>query len=273
MIQAIELKNKILKDYRSRSYAEKFQNKFLKLKEKLMGVDRSIFIDTIEFYEQIKGLHYSYDEALAKALNKREHKESWYRKSRKNESDFREFYKEVNIYPFRQPYLWRYKNVEWYINLISDIDQPKILEYGCGSACLTEKLIKKYPSFNYTIADIPSVTLEFVRWKKEKYNYKYKILEIGPGREGIPLSENYNLIVCTDVLEHTLNPLDIVKSFVHHLEYKGALVVDFILDPGGENLEVAANERPYVVNYLNEQLIAVKKIDEYDNDYGIYVKD
>ena len=52
-----------------------------------------------------------------------------------------------------------------------------------------------------------------MKWKKDYYKYQYEILEIGKGKEGIPLEKNYDLIICQDVLEHTPNPLEIVESF------------------------------------------------------------
>lgn len=138
---------------------------------------------------------------------------------------------------------------------------------------LTEWFIEKYPNMNYSVADIPSTTLDFVKWKKSKFNYNYTILEIGPGKKGIPLRKNYDLIICRDVLEHTPNPLDIVYSFVNHLSSGGVLVIDFLNAPGGENLEMAINQREPVKSFLKKHLIALKPIDEPRGNNGLYVKD
>ncbi len=182
------------------------------------------------------------------------------------------FYKEVDIYPFRQPYLKRFGGFRWYRKLVNHFEYPSILEYGCGSAVLAEYLIRKYPNAKYIVADIPSVTLEFIKWKKKKYNQNYEILEIGNGKEGIPLSNHYDLIICQDVLEHTPNPLDIVKSFVQHLSVLGVLVIDFIIAPGGENLNEALNQREDVKSYLKDNLISVVAIDDDTHCRGCYYK-
>jgi 2-polyprenyl-3-methyl-5-hydroxy-6-metoxy-1,4-benzoquinol methylase len=182
------------------------------------------------------------------------------------------FYKEVETYSFRQPYIKRYENFRWYFRPLDHINNPSILEYGCGAAILTEWLIARFPDFEYTVADIPSTTLEFVKWKKTKFDYHYLILTIGPGKDGIPLYKDHDLIICQDVLEHTPNPLEIVTAFVDHLSPGGVLIVDFVNAPGGENLEIAVQQREAVKNFLKSNLIPLKPIDEPKGNNGLYVK-
>ncbi len=86
------------------------------------------------------------------------------------------------------------------------------------------------------------------------------------------MSENYDLIICQDVLEHTPNPADIVSSFINHLSDGGVLVIDFMNAPGGENLKQAAEQREAVKRVLKENLIALKPIDEPRGNNGLYVK-
>jgi 2-polyprenyl-3-methyl-5-hydroxy-6-metoxy-1,4-benzoquinol methylase len=210
--------------------------------------------------------------ALSKALEKLKHKQAWYTRGRNTIEEKMQFYQEVDIYLFRQPYNKRFGGFRWYRNLVTHIERPAILEYGCGSAVLTEYLIERFPNLKYTVADILSNTLDFVRWKKERYGYQYNILNIGAGKQGIPLSDPYDLIICQDVLEHTPNPLEIVTSFVEHLSSEGVLVVDFINAPGGENLDEAAEQRESVKAYLRENLIPIKAIDEPQGNNGLYVK-
>lgn len=80
------------------------------------------------------------------------------------------------------------------------------------------------------------------------------------------------MIICQDVLEHTPNPLDIVTSFANHLAPGGVLVVDFLNAPGGENLEVAVEQRESVKAFLRDNLIPLKLIDESRRCGGLYVK-
>lgn len=183
-----------------------------------------------------------------------------------------DFYKDMDIYPFRQPYIKRFGGFHWYRNLVLHKKNPKILEYGCGSAILTEYLVKLYPSLKFSVADIPSFTLDFVKWKKKTYQFNYEIKTIGIGKEGIPLSDSYDLIICQDVLEHTPNPLEIVEKFIEVLSPTGVLVIDFLDAVGGENLEEAVKQRDSVKNLLNSSLIPLKAIDINGTNDGLYVK-
>lgn len=269
------MNNKILQNIKSVYYKktipDRLERRYRTIKEKIFGIDYTCFEKTIKYYEEVKGQTISHSEAYLRALNKKKHKDAWFIRERKNIEDIMHFYQEIDIYPFRQPYLKRLGGYRWYIHLVDHIDRPSILEYGCGSAVLTEWLIEKFPNCNYTVADIPSVTLEFVKWKKKKYRYGYTILTIGSGQEGIPLKDNYDLIICQDVLEHTPNPLDIVNSFINYLSPGGVLITDFINNPGGENLESAIGERETVKKILKENLIVLKAIDDSGNT-GLYVK-
>lgn len=264
--------------YRYHSVLDGLEVVFNRIKEKIFGVDLSVFDKTRQYYKETKNIELSPEEALAKALDKKSHKDAWFTKDRKKARDILHFYKEVDTYPFRQPYLKRHGGLRWYVHLIDHIRDEKsgkcsILEYGCGSACLTEWLMKKFPESDYYVADIPSTTLDFVKWKKKELKYPYTILTVMLGKKGIPLKEDYDLIICQGVLEHTLNPLEIVESFCDHLSPKGVLILDFIDTVGGENLEASAKQRERVKALLKRRLTTIKAIDEPKGSDGLYLRD
>ncbi|MFH0969674.1 MAG: class I SAM-dependent methyltransferase [Patescibacteria group bacterium] len=243
-----------------------------KLKEIIFGVDCKVFSKTIEYYLKEKNKKFSCSEALKKSLNKEVHKKAWFKKERKNVDDIFYFYKEVDIYPFRQHYLRRFGGFRWYRRLVDHFKKPSILEYGCGSAALTEWFTEKFPECKYTVADIPSATLDFIRWKKKNYGYNYEILEIGKGKEGIPLKEKYDFIICQDVLEHTPNPLEIVESFCSHMSENGILIIDFMDRAEGENLYESMKQRETVKKYLKNNFYSIKAIDKPKGNGGVYLK-
>lgn len=242
------------------------------LRELVLGVDRRIFEKTIRFYKDVHGWHISPREALQHALNKQAHKQAWFARSRDSLEDRMHFYKEVHVYPFRQPYNKRFGGYRWCRELVRHRPHPVILEYGCGSAVWTEHLVERFHECQYVVADIPSTTLEFVTWKKRTYGYPYEILTIGPGKEGIPLNREYDLIVCQDVLEHVPNPLEVVTAFVSHLSEGGVLLTDFLNAPGGENLPESAEQRDAVKALLERSLVPIKAIDDQGTVDGLYVK-
>ena len=242
-------------------------------REQVLGVDLSIFDKTIRYYRESRGETVTRRQALARALDKKRHKLQWFETDRETEEAIRHFYQEVDVYPFRQPYLWRFGGYRWIMRLVEHVPSPSLLEYGCGSAVLTEYLADRFSQAQFTVADIPSVALDFVAWKKRTYRYPYTILTVGPGKEGIPLREAYDLIFCRDVLEHTLNPLEIVQSFLDHLSPGGVLVINFLKSCKGENLQTAFEQREPVKELLQRELIPVKAIDDDDAKDGLYVRD
>ncbi len=244
----------------------------LRVREKMSGVDCSVFDLTRAYYAEALGEHVSCEEALARAQNKKAHKDAWFTRQRESAEDVIAFYQEDDFYLFRHPFNRRFGGLRWYMSLVKDVREPRVLEYGCGCASLTEWLERRFPNAKYTVADIPSKTLDFVRWKRNRLDLGYQVLEIGPGREGIPLVGEFDLIICEDVLEHTPNPVEIAAALVDHLAPGGILLTNFIDESGGENLEVAVQQREQVKELLLAHLEPIKAIDRPRGNHGLYVK-
>jgi 2-polyprenyl-3-methyl-5-hydroxy-6-metoxy-1,4-benzoquinol methylase len=126
----------------------------------------------------------------------------------------------------------------------------RILDYGCGVSSFT-KWALKHGKFDITLAEIDSPMLDFCKWR---YGKRVSYRKIGLGKKGLPLKENYDIILCLDVLEHVWNPLDVVKHLCSHLNMQGKLVETYIDNSSGSNLIKANRERPYVLNYLGKNL-------------------
>lgn len=126
----------------------------------------------------------------------------------------------------------------------------RILDYGCGVSSFT-KWALKHGKFDITLAEIDGPMLKFCKWR---YGNKVSYCKIGLGKEGLPLKEGYDIILCLDMLEHVWSPLDVVKHLCSHLNAQCRLIETYINDPNGSNLRKANKERPLVLNYLNEHL-------------------
>lgn len=183
-----------------------------------------------------------------------------------------QLYKEFNFYIVALPYGLR--NQSWYY---IEGRLPKggtLLEYGCGSAVLTEWVLQKRPDVQCTVVDVPGRTLEFVKWKlKEKVRYAATT----SGAVAF-LDEMFDVITCCDVLEHTPNPLEIARFLTAHLKIGGYLFIDFISfdlkESIGNNLLTSQQQRRSTIEYLNTHLTPVRSIPfEGTYDYwGIYRK-
>ena len=276
-LQNISNKFSTYKSGKSTVWLDNSERLHKRIREKLFGIDLSIFDDTIEFCKEVCNSHRSREQALQIAKDKAAHKKLWFIRERTSDKDYMHFYSESHFYIFRQPYSHRFGGFRWFVRLVDHIDNSHVLEYGCGSAILTEYLIRHFPNCEYTVADIPSATLDFIRWKKDKYDCQYEILEIGEGREGIPLERNYDLIICRDVLEHTPNPLEITEELIRHSNPGAVLCIDFLAAGKdvyvGENLSQALEQREGVKKLLSEQTICLKAIGDTMGDHdGLYVK-
>jgi SAM-dependent methyltransferase len=216
--------------------------------------------------------------------NRKAHKNKWAEKKRRSEMEYQAFYSEDDWYIYFYPYVNR--TMTWhYIDKMKT--GPKILEYGCGPASMTQWLLKRYPKNRYAVADLSvASTMKFIRQIFEKE--PVDILEIGVGTGGLPLKDMYDLIVCTNVLEHTINPDEIVGHLYEHLNSGGVLYTDFmqaseamVNQSGSENLAEAVQKRDATITFMETHFVPVKSIQRASSVYdwvgdwdmvGIYKK-
>jgi SAM-dependent methyltransferase len=179
----------------------------------------------------------------------------WDRKPREGEADYRSFFAETDFFVLRQMYYHRNSCFHWVGELLSRVgDEGDFGEYGCGVAPLTAWLRSRFPRWRFTIVDLPAPALEFARWRFRSHA-NVEALEPGFGRD-LPLSRAYDVIACLEVLEHVINPLEVVRHLAEHLKPGGRLVLNFTHDPGGANLLESASQREATVAYLDRHLIA-----------------
>jgi len=192
----------------------------------------------------------------------------WNKKNRNTVSKIQSFYNETDYFVYRQNYFNNHKAFFDIALALFLKSKGNLCEYGAGVAPATNWLIKKFPHWQYTLADLNSPTLKFIRWRfKERTNVDFAIVA-----SKLPLKKKYDVIICKQVLEHVPNPLKVIKHFIKHLNSNGWLFLDFIYEPGEENLPSSAKQRKKVLQYLKERLQAISIIDP-DNPaegYGLY---
>ena len=93
----------------------------------------------------------------------------------------------------------------------------KILEIGAGSDFFAKKIIKEFPTINYTIID-PSI-------KRTNYNKRLTLINKHyPGK--INLKDNYDLIIIFNCLEHISNVKKTIKCLNKNLKKTGRILVE-----------------------------------------------
>lgn len=191
------------------------------------------------------------------------HKAAWNTRERSNEKDIQSFYNEDDNYLFTLPLHWRTHTWHFIPRLAPG---KRILEYGCGTACMTRWLLKRYPTNEYTVADLGiAATLPFVRYRFR--SSPVTILEIGQGKEGLPLHQKYDFISCVEVLEHCFDPWMVVEHLYDHLDTGGILYMTYPVDRdqlenghSSENLRESALHRDQVLGFLETNCSALKSV-------------
>jgi len=179
----------------------------------------------------------------------------WDRKPREGEGDYRSFFSETDYFVLRQMYYHRNSCFHWVEDALRRAGPAgDFCEYGSGVAPVTAWLRPRFPHWRFTLVDLPAPALEFARWRF-RHAANVEALEPGLGRD-LPLRRAYDVMTCLEVLEHVVNPLEVVRHLVEHLKPGGRLLLNFSDDPGRENLVESAAEREATVAYLASRLVA-----------------
>lgn len=167
---------------------------------------------------------------------------------------------------------YRERNIETrWDKMLKNLNYKKgerILDYGCGVSSFT-KWALEHEKFDITLAEIDGPMLKFCKWR---YGKKVSYCKIRPGKEGLPLKEEYDIILCLDMLEHVWGPLVVVKHLYSHLNDQGRLIETYINDSSESNLRKANRERPFVLNYLKDNCKLISGILESEGP-RIWLKD
>lgn len=109
--------------------------------------------------------------------------------------------------------------------------QEKILDYGCGQAIYSLTLY--FMGYhNMTLVDVPNIHFKFLEFLCNKYGLTIKFIPIES--EFANISESYDYIICTDVLEHCWDPIKVLRFLVSKVNPgKLIYVSDFYDDAQG----------------------------------------
>jgi 2-polyprenyl-3-methyl-5-hydroxy-6-metoxy-1,4-benzoquinol methylase len=234
------------------------------------GLNRRWFRELSEYYRGMTRQEFW----IRYTIGRMEASRLWDKKPRTRETDYRAFYAETDYWVLRQMY---YHRADCFHVVAAAMGAAggagDLCEYGCGVAPLTAWLRPRFPDWRYTLVDLPAPMLDFARWRFRRFP-NVNTREPGLGAD-LPLEGDYDVIACLEVLEHVINPLEVVRHLVAHLKPGGALFVNFVDEPGGdENLLESAAQRAATIEYLNRALRAVVPLHVSGADvlHGHYVK-
>lgn len=178
--------------------------------------------------------------------------EIWREKDRETQSATEGFYMEHDKDIWRQAYLSCYsymykKKILHSAHIARQLPKgSRVLDYGCGAGAVAHYLALL--GYKVDVADISSKTLKFVLTQfSETFN---EIIEV---TSPITLpNDEYNLIISLDVLEHTFEPLAIMRSLINSLKVGGICFISFPIedDFSCAHTRTAQKERAATFAYL-----------------------
>ncbi len=104
---------------------------------------------------------------------------------------------------------------------ISGVKPKKILDVGCASGWFLSKLAEKYPHFSLVGVDIYKPAIQYGRKV-----YKNLDLVLADGHK-LPFKNNsFDLITCTEVLEHVVEPDKVLEEIKRVLKPNGIAIIE-----------------------------------------------
>jgi len=235
-----------------------------------VGLNRGWFRELSEYHRGLSRQEFW----IRYTIGRMEAARLWERKRRVTEADYRAFYAETDYWVLRQMYYHRTDCFHFVAGAMRRTGRAgDLCEYGCGVGPVAAWLRPRFPDWRYTLVDLPSPMLDFARWRFRRFP-NVEVKEPGFGSD-LPLTREYDVITCLEVLEHVINPLEVVRHLIAHLRPGGALFVNFVDEPGGdENLRESAAQRGETIACLNRELAPVVPlhVDGPDVVHGHYVK-
>lgn len=106
------------------------------------------------------------------------------------------------------------------LNLYKKYKVRSVLDFGGGVG--QNSIEAARAGFKATLADLPSKTLEFAKWRIRNQSLPVKIIEV---KNDVPLKAKYDAITCFEVFQHLLRPLKVAKHLAKHLKKGGVLMI------------------------------------------------
>jgi len=182
--------------------------------------DKELINDLMEFFDL------SYDETLCMLkVGRRVVITQW---DPKTDDEIKKFYETVRYNAFSLAY-WHMQRVQRkFRDTIIKISSGDVLDYGgIGDLCI--KLAEK--GLNVSYCDVRGQNMEFAKWLFKKRGYKIKVLDC---EKDIDLLEEYDTILCIDVIEHIPHPEVVLNRLAMCLRTNRKLIITNLNCPGND---------------------------------------
>lgn len=185
------------------------------------NIDRKLLKDLMEFCNTRYNFNLTYDEAIYMVkLGGRLVANLWNQLNPQTEEEIKKFYK-INPY-----YVFEF--ISWHASIeqrnfrkkIVEYSFGDVLDYGGGIGDLSLKIAEK--GLNVTYGDIGKRNIEFAEWVFKKRGFNIKVLDLD---KDLDLLEEYDTIICIDVIEHVTDQEVVLNRLARHLRRNGRLII------------------------------------------------
>ena len=142
-----------------------------------------------------------------------------------------------------------------------------VLEYGCGVAPITYSALKygNLKKCMFTVADLRQFTFHYAKYRLSNCK-NVSFIDIQP--DVLPkFSTRFDLVFAMAVLEHLLNPLQVVQHIHRNMSNRAYLIFDYIKSEGGGlDTTESIKERARVLEFIEDNFkLITGKIDKHDS--------
>ncbi len=142
----------------------------------------------------------------------------------KNEAEVNYFYRITNAYVYElMAANYIVQTLYSYYALSQKIKNKKIktiLDYGGGAGTLS--ILFKELGYNVIYADLPGKTFDYAKWRFKQRKLNIKMIDLN--KEDIDVLD-FDCILCTEVIEHLVDPLKLLGKFKKVLKKNEILIV------------------------------------------------
>ncbi len=125
--------------------------------------------------------------------------------------------------------------------ILSFCQGKDILELGCADGLVTEVLFQKYP--NIIAVDASAELIEKAKKRAPKVEYHVSLFE------DFKPNKQFDTIILGHVLEHVLNPIEILKIVKNWLKPKGIIIITV---PNGDSVHRRIGVEMGMIKYTTE---------------------
>jgi len=143
----------------------------------------------------------------------------WYCLNPKTDEEIKSFYKENPFYVFNLIF-WHATKEQRELRLeFIGLARGKVLDYGGAVGDMCMKSADKKLETDY--ADLPGRTYNYAKWLFSKNGYNIPMIDLSKDK----ISKKYDTIFCIDVIEHVVNPKELLRDLAGYLENNGQLII------------------------------------------------